>query len=103
MKCQQNLRKFNKITVENVNEKLKKGFYNVYKKCKECLYNILGELQGNCARCLFVCLFVFFFNKMTMEGKQEERKSQKMCAKVNKMFVNVPKQSTRLKNLSILF
>ena len=27
-----------------------------------------------------VCLFVFFFNKITMEGKQEEHKSQQnMC------------------------
>ena len=90
MKCEQNLRKFNKITVENVNEKLKKGFYNVYKKCKECLYNILGELQGNCARCLFVCLFVFFFNKMTMEGKQEERKSQKNVCKSEQNVCKCP-------------
>ena len=53
---------------------------------------------------MFVCLFVcFFFNKITMEGKQENANPKKMCAKVNKMFVNVPKQSTRLKNLSILF
>ena len=89
MICQQNLRKFNKITVENVNEKLKKGFYNVYKKCKECLYNILGELQGNCV-CLFVCLFVFFFNKMTMEGKQEERKSQKNVCKSEQNVCKCP-------------
>ena len=52
--------------------------------------------------CLFVCCF-FLFNKITMEGKQENANPKKMCAKVNKMFVNVPKQSTRVKNLSILF
>ena len=38
-----------------------------------------------------------------MEGKQENANPKKMFAKVNKMFVNVPKQSTRVKNLSILF
>ena len=69
MKSQQNLRKFNKIKVENVNEKLKKKFLQCLQKVQRiCLCNILGELQGNCARsCLSVCLFVFFFNKITME------------------------------------
>ena len=67
----------------------KKRFYNVYKKCKECLYNILGELQGNCARCLFVCLFVFF-NKITMEGKQEEHKSQQSVCKSEQNVCKCP-------------
>ena len=83
--------------MEKVNEVLKKKVFT----CKGCLYNILGELQGNCAKC-----FYFFFSiKITMEAKQEENKIPTKCVqKVHKMFVNVHKQSTHvLKNLSILF
>ena len=48
--------------------------------------------------------YLFFYNKIAMEGKQEEHKIPSKCMqKVNKMFVNVHKQSTRFKNLSILF
>ena len=69
----------------------KKGFYNVYKKCKECLYNILGELQGKCAKCF--CFLSFFFNKITMEGKQEEHKTQQnVCKKWTKSFYNIYKK-----------
>ena len=83
--------------MEKVNEVLKKKVFT----CKGCLYNILGELQGNCAKC-----FYFFSIKIiTMEAKQEENKILTKCMqKVHKMFVNVHKQSTHvLKNLSILF
>ena len=103
MICQQNHRKFNKITVENVNEKLKKVF-TMFTKSAKNVCTIYSENYKETVQnvCLFVCLF-FFFNKITMEGKQENANPKKMCAKVNKMFVNVPKQSTRLKSLSILF
>ena len=101
MICQQNHRKFNKITVENVNEKLKKVF-TMFTKSAKNVCTIYSENYKETVQ--NVCLFVlFFFNKITMEGKQENANPKKMCAKVNKMFVNVPKQSTRLKNLSILF
>ena len=65
---------------------------------KGCLYNILGELQGDCAKC-----FYFFSIKIiTMEAKQEEHKIPTKCLqKVHKMFVNVHKQSTRLKKLNL--
>ena len=103
MICQQNLRKFNKITVENVNEKLKKVF-TMFTKSAKNVCTIYSENYKETVQdvCLFVCCF-FFFNKITMEGKQENANPKKMCAKVNKMFVNVPKQSTHVKNLSILF
>ena len=78
MKCQQNLRKFNKITVENVNEKLKKVF-TMFTKSAKNVCTIYSENYKETVQdvCLFVC---FFFNKITMEGKQEEHKSQQnMC------------------------
>ena len=90
--------------MENVNEKLKKVF-TMFTKSAKNVCTIYPENYKETVQdvCLFVYLFVFFFNKITMEGKQENVNLKKMCAKVNKMFVNVPKQSTRLKNLSILF
>ena len=92
IKCQQNIRKFNKITVEKVNQVLKKKFLT----CKGCLYNILGELRRKLCK-----MFLFFSIKIiTMEAKQEEHKIPTKCMqKVHKMFVNVHKQSTRLKKL----
>ena len=76
MKCQQNLRKFNKIKVENVNQKLKKMFL----QCLQKLQRMFAQYTRRTTRKLckmFVCLLVFFFfNKITMEGKQEEHKSQ---------------------------
>ena len=83
--------------MEKVNEVLKKKVFT----CKGCLYNILGELQGNCVK----CFFFFSIKIITMEAKQEENKILTKCMqKVHKMFVNVHKQSTHvLKNLSILF
>ena len=56
----------------------KKSFYNVYKKCKEYVCAIYSENYKETVQdhvCLLV-LFVFFFNKITMEWKQEEHKSQ---------------------------
>ena len=38
---------------------------------------------------MFVCLF-FFFNKITMEGKQEERKSQKNVCKSEQNVCKCP-------------
>ena len=79
MKCQQNLRKFNKIKVENVNEKLKKIFLQCLQKVQRMFAQYTRRNTGKLCK-MFVCLFVFFFNKITMEGKKEEHKSQQnMC------------------------
>ena len=90
MKCEQNLRKFNKITVENVNEKLKKVF-TMFTKSAKNVCTIYSENYKETVQdvCLFVCLF-FFFNKITMEGKQEERKSQKNVCKSEQNVCKCP-------------
>ena len=94
MKCQQNLRKFNKIAVENVNEKLKKKFLQRLQKVQRMFVQYTRRTTRKLCKtfvCLFVFVFVlFFFNKITMEGKQEGHKSQQNVCKSEQNVCKCP-------------
>ena len=61
-----------------ITDKIKRSVEKKVFTCKGCLHNILGELQGNCAKC-----FYFFFYKNNNNGSKTGRTQNpnKMYAK----------------------
>ena len=85
IKCHPNRRKFIKITVENVNEKLKKKFLQCLQKVQRMFVQYTRRTTRKLCK-MFVC----FFNKITMEGKQEEHKSQQNVCKSEQNVCKCP-------------
>ena len=101
VKCQWNLHEIStKRTAENVNEMFTKNGFIMSLITEKYVYKIYSEKYLKCVQ------NVNIFSKREKKGKQEEHKiPTKYKQKLNKMFVNVHRQSTHdvFKNLCILF